>query len=314
MKILITGGAGFIGAHTAAALLERGDSVVLVDDFNDLVYPGALKRARLDHMFPAESRPRLITGSVLDDQLLDSVFVGEKIDVVLHFAAHANPATSLQYPADYTAVNVLGTEAVLDACSRHEVGRVIFAGTSSVYDDTHTPFREDQHPLRPRSPYGASKEAAEVYCRLWHEWRGLSVTVLRFFSVYGPWGRPDMAPMIFARQISAGEALKVTRDRRRDFTYIDDIVAGIVAAVDHPFDYEVINIGRGEPVGLDELIAALEAATGKKAVREWREAPAGEMAVTYADISKAKRLLGYEPKVSVQEGTKRMVEWMRTAY
>lgn len=312
MKVLITGGAGFIGAYAARALLERGDDLVLYDNLNDFLYPSARKEARLNFLFPdSDRRPRLITGDILDVQLLNRIFEEEGFDTVLHFAALANPARSLSAPVEYTLVNVLGTVNVLSAAQANGVARFIFAGSSSVYNDEQAPFAEDSYPLRPRSPYGASKASAEAYCAMWHELHGLPITVLRFFSVYGPWGRPDMAPEIFARQILNDETLSVARERKRDLTYIDDVVEGVMLACDRQFGFEVINIGRGEPQSLHELINALAKAAGKEARLKEKAAPPGEMAITYANVEKAKRLLGYNPKVSLEEGAKRLINWLR---
>lgn len=310
MKVLITGGAGFIGAFTAKALMERGDEVVLYDDMNSWLYPASLKEERLQHLFP-KTRPKLIVGNILDQKLLATLFQEEKFDTVLHFAAIPNPARSLTAAELYTAVNVLGTVQVLEAARQHNIERFIFAGSSSVYNDEQTPFREDAYPLRPRSPYGASKAAAEVYCAAWHELHGLPITVLRFFSVYGPWGRPDMAPAIFAQKILNDETLEVSEGRARDLTYIDDVVAGVAAAIDKQFEFEIFNIGRGESQSLEALIAALARAAGKEVRTQPREAPPGELTITYANIDKAKKMLGYSPKVSIEEGAKRLVEWMK---
>lgn len=310
-KILITGGAGFIGAHTAKRLQAEGHEVVLFDDLNSFLYPASLKEDRLKFLFEGLQQPRFVQGSVLDERAVAELFETEKFDKVLHFAALANPGASVGAEKAYADVNILGTINILKACTEHDVSQLIFAGSSSLYNDEQTPFSEDAYPLVPRSPYGASKAAAEDYLRMWNSLHGLSITVLRFFSVYGPWGRPDMAPFIFAKQVIAGETLAVTRDRKRDFTYIRDIEDGILAAVDKPFDFEVINLGKGQPQNLREFITEIEKAAGKKAVLEDREAPPGEMRITYADISKAKRLLGYEPEVSIEEGVVHLVEWMQ---
>lgn len=311
MKVLITGGAGFIGSHVACRLLERGDTVVVLDDFNSFVYDAHVKEERIQHMFSSASRPRVLAGSILDRQLVDTVFREEDFDAVLHLAAHANPALSVQAAEAYTAVNVLGTLVILEAAANYEIPRFIFASSSSVYDDETVPFNEAMYPLRPRSPYGASKASAEVYCAMWHELYALPVTILRFFSVYGPWGRPDMMPAIFTDALLHSQQLIVTEDRQRDFTYIDDIVDGILATLGRQFEYEVINLGCGRAVGLLDFVAALEKAVGHKAQVVMRSAPLGEMRITYADISKAQHLLGYAPRISVDEGTKRLVEWMR---
>jgi UDP-glucuronate 4-epimerase len=308
-KILITGGAGFIGAHLGSALQQQGQEVIVLDDFNDFLYTSELKRERLKKLY-AEP-PQVVKGSVLDLGLLDRAMKENKVEQVLHLAALANPGRSIDAAEKYALVNVLGTNNVLHAAQHNNVQKVIFAGSSSMYDDARTPFSEKDWAFKPRSPYGASKAAAEIYCIQWHRLHGLPVTVLRFFSVYGPWGRPDMAPMILADRLLRGEEMLVTKNRRRDFTYISDIVDGVLAALRQDFTYEVINLGRGEPVDVLEFVQALEAAAGKKASYTWQEAPPGEMEVTCADISKARRLLNYEPKVSVAEGAQKLIKWMR---
>ena len=311
-RILVTGGAGFIGSHVARALVEAGEEVTILDDFNDFLYPSELKQARMALLFKSEKRPTLITGSILDQDLLEKLFTNGKFDKVVHLAAHPNPGFSVDKADEYTLVNVLGTGNILEACSAHDVVQLIFAGSSSVYNDEQTPFVETAYPLNPRSPYGASKAAAELYCQMWSDLKGLPVTVLRFFSVYGPWGRPDMAPFIFSQQVMDDETIFLSKDRKRDFTYIEDIVSGVLLALERKFDFEIINLGRGNPIDLRTFIDAIEKATGKKAHMVDREAPPGEMKVTYANTEKAKKLLGYEPKVSVEEGVHKMVEWMKT--
>ncbi len=308
---MITGGAGFIGSHLARLLLDQDHDVVLLDNFDSLLYPVALKEQRLTNLFSADERPRLLTGDILDVAFMDTVFAEEKFAKVIHLAALANPAVSLKVADRYTMVNVMGTLRVLEMCQKHDISQLIFAGSSSVYNDQQTPFAETSYPLRPNSPYGASKAAAETYCEMWHGLHGIPITILRFFSVYGPWGRPDMAPMIFARQILHGETLTVTKDRQRDFTYVGDIVAGISAAIDKRLEFEIINLGRGDPVDLTEFIAALEKAAGRKAKIQMRDAPPGEMRVTFANTKKAKDLLGYEPKVSVADGAHHIIDWLK---
>lgn len=310
-NIMITGGAGFIGAHVAKALIARGDTVVALDDFNEVIYPAAFKRQRWEAL---GTGGRLVEGSILNFNLLNKLFQAEHFDTMVHLAALPNVSKSYQFPEQYQQINVRGTETVLRAASEAAVNNFIFAGSSSVYDDAHPPFREDQVLGIPPSPYGVSKLKAEQLCKAGHEKTGLPVTILRFFTVYGPWGRPDMAPLVFARGIVDGRPISVTKEeRKRDFTYVDDTVAGIVAAIDRPFPFEIINLGRGEPVDLRGLIVAFEAAAGKKAMIEEREAPPGEMRITYADISKARKLLGYAPNVSVTEGAVRLIDWLKTS-
>lgn len=310
-KILVTGGAGFIGAHLTQALTARGERVIALDDFNEVIYSASLKRQRWQAL---GSGARLIEGSILDEDTLTDLFHSEHFDAVVHLAALPNVSQSYQFPEQYEQVNVRGTENILRAASETAVNQIIFASSSSVYNDTPMPFREDQVLGRPRSPYGQTKLKAEQLCAAWHEKTALPVTILRFFTVYGPWGRPDMASLAFARGIVEGMPISVTKEeRQRDFTYVDDTVTGIVAAVDHPFPLEVINLGRGEPASLRGLIVALETAAGRKAIIEERAAPPGEMRITYADISKARKWLKYNPQVSVAEGAKRLVGWLRVA-
>jgi UDP-glucuronate 4-epimerase len=311
MKILVTGGAGFIGSHLSKRLVEAGHQVVIVDDFSDIVYEPALKELRLEHLFSPEQRPTVVVGSIMDPAWLDSVFAQEKFDVVFHLAAHPNTDKSWQHPALYAAVNEIGTINVLDAASRHGIKQFILAGSSSVYNDEQTPFQEDAA-LAPRSPYGASKAAAEMHARTWRSKYPMKMSITRFFSVYGPWGRPDMAYLIFAKGILEGKAIQVTaEDRQRDYTYIDDIVDGLLLALEHPFDFEIINLGRGNPVSLNYFVETLEKTIGKKANKKQRTSPPGEMRITYADTTKAQKLLGYQPKVSVEEGIKRLVDWVK---
>ena len=313
MKILITGGAGFIGSHAAKVLHERGDEVLILDNFSRILYPAKLKHARIKDFL--ESKVEVVEGDINDVNLLESIFKKFHFDAVMHLAAHANPRVSLKEALAYTRVNVDGTVAVLEAAAKYAVKQVVFAGSSSVYNDAQTPFREDAYPLRPKSPYGASKAAAEDYCAMWHDLYGIPITVLRFFSVYGQWGRPDMAPMIFAEKVLTGEELSMNREeRKRDVTHISDVVRALVKAVDTNLGFEVLNTGRGEPVSLRELVAAIEQAAGKEARIAEVDSPAGEMKVTYADTNKAKQLLGWEPVVSLKEGAEDLGAWMRDWY
>lgn len=313
MQILITGGAGFIGAHLIRALITRGHFVVSVDNFSDFLYSTAFKTDRLNALVPDFPRQQNITGDITDSSLLAKVFALHTFDLVIHLAALANPGRSITAADEYQRVNVTGTQVLLTAMAASNVPRLIFAGSSSVYNDEVVPFTEDGPPLRPRSPYGQTKAQAEALIAEWQKAQpGRQATILRFFSVYGPWGRPDMAPMIFAQRILSGETISVTQEeRKRDFTYIDDIVSGIASAVTTPFPFEIINLGRGEPTTLQEFIAALERAAGKKAVTQPRETPDGEMRITYADITKAHELLGYQPQVSVDQGTAALVDWLK---
>ena len=310
-KVLITGGAGFIGAHVAKALMKDGATVTLYDNMNDFLYEDTFKRDRIEHMFLSDDRPQLIIGDILDSKLLRGVFEEGQFDTVIHLAALANPGVSLDAAEVYTAVNVMGSLNVLELVRDFDIPQLIVAGSSSVYNDEQTPFVEDSYPLRPRSPYGASKAAMETYCRLWHDLYQTRITILRFFSVYGPWGRPDMAPHIFTDHILNDTELELSQGRQRDFTYIDDIVAGVVATVEAKLDFDIINLGRGQAQSLESFVQAIETASGKQTKITPRTPPPGEMAVTFANIDKARTLLGYEPKVSIEEGAKKLVEWYK---
>lgn len=313
MTILVTGGAGFIGAYVVRALQAAGHEVTILDNWSEFLYPVAFKRDRVSALLPDFPREKIIDGDVTNAALLRKLLTDTSFDLVLHLAALTNPGKSMAEPKEYWRVNVGGTQTLLAALDRAGISRVIFAGSSSVYNDKVVPFREDGPPLRPRSPYGQTKAEAEKALAAWQVQRpGRSVTILRFFSVYGPWGRPDMAPMIFAQKVLAGEAIEVTtEERQRDFTYIDDTLAGLLAAVERPFSFEIINLGRGEPTTLRRFIAALEAAAQREAHIVPRATPRGEMQITYADIAKARRLLNYQPHISVEAGTRQLVEWLR---
>lgn len=309
-KILVTGGAGFIGAYTARALLARGDEVVIIDDFNDR-YDPRLKHARLDHMFVEGKQPQVITGDIRDQQLIDALFAKEKFDRIIHLAAWASVQTSIANPYIYTSVNVDGTVNILEAARKNGVRNLVFASSSSVYGGlTEIPFTENQPITHPISPYAASKVAGEVYCATWHHLYQLPITCLRFFTVYGPWGRPEMALFNFTEAIRTGETVNLRgRETLRDFTYVDDIVAGVLSAVDSPQDFAIFNLGRADGVPLPRFITAIESALGKKAIIKEVPLPPGDIPRTLADISAAQAQLGYKPKISIETGVKKFVSW-----
>jgi UDP-glucuronate 4-epimerase len=311
-KVLVTGGAGFIGSHTTEALLARGDEVICLDNFNDY-YDPARKRK---NVAPFEGRPRyrLYEGDIRDGERLEALFAAERPDKVMHIAAMAGVRYSIQHPELYESVNVRGLLNTLQVTRRHTVSNFVFASSSSVYGaDSPVPFREDAPCSRPVSPYAATKRAGELLCYTYHHLYGLRCTCLRFFTVYGPRGRPDMAPYLFTRWVFDGEPLKMFGDGTtyRDYTYIDDIVAGVVAALDADFGYEIVNLGNSQTVMLRDFIALVEELVGRKANVVQTPPQPGDVPRTYADVSKARRLLGYDPKTPFAEGMVRFVEWYR---
>jgi len=309
MNVLVTGAAGFIGSHVAEALLDRGDAVVGLDNFNDY-YDPARKRANVERAVDHAGYD-LVEGDVRDERLLADLFESRGFDKICHIAAMAGVRYSIEHPELYESVNVRGTLNVLEQARRHGVRTFVFASSSSVYGaTTPVPFREDAVVTRPISPYAATKVALAY---TYHHLYGLHCTGLRFFTVYGPRGRPDMAPYLFTRWISEGHALRQFGDgsSRRDYTFIDDIVSGVVAALDADLPYEVINLGRGETISLSAFIDLVEDVVGREAVIVQEPTKPGDVPITHADISKARNLLGYDPRVPVREGMERFWAWYR---
>jgi len=306
MRILVTGGAGFIGSHLVQRLLASGREVTVLDDFNDY-YDPSIKRANV-----AEGA-RLVEGDIRDAKALAAAFQ-TKPDAVVHLAARAGVRPSLEQPDLYASVNISGTFALLEACRRHQVRKFVFASSSSVYGDAdRVPFREDLPDPRPVSPYGVSKQAGEHAVLLYHRLHGLRTSALRFFTVYGPRQRPDMAIHKFARLILDGKEVPVFGDgtSQRDYTYVDDAVGGILGALGRDDGFEVYNIGESRTVGLNELVALLEKSLGKSArIKKLPDQP-GDVKRTYADISKAKANLGYAPSTPIEEGIAKFCEWIR---
>jgi UDP-glucuronate 4-epimerase len=316
MNILITGGAGFIGSHVAKFLLWRGDSVVLVDDFNDR-YDPRLKEARITYMFTdSPKRPVVVRDDILDQDLLEKTMQENSIDSVIHLAAWASVQPSIERPRVYSDVNVTGTVSVLEAARKNGVKRIVAASSSSVYGGiTEMPFREDMNIMHPISPYAATKAATELMCSTWNHLYGIPTTCLRFFTVYGPWGRPEMAIFSFTKAIMTGETIKMRgKNTMRDFTYVDDIVQGVIGALDNANGYHVYNLGESDGVPLPRMISALENALGKKAIIEEVSLPPGDIPATLANITSAKTDFAYNPKTSIEEGTKKFVEWYTEWY
>jgi len=312
MKVLVTGGAGFIGSHVAEALLARGDEVICLDNFNDYYDPMAKRR----NVAPVLQHPAytLYDADVRDADAVERIFATEHPDGVIHLAAMAGVRYSIERAPLYVAVNVQGTVNLLEAARCHRIRNFVFASTSSVYGRSeHVPFREDDPTDRPLAPYPATKKAGEVMGHAYHNLFGLNFTAVRFFSVYGPRGRPDMMPYMVTDRIHRDEEIVLFNagQMHRDWTYIDDIVSGVVAALDAALPYEIINLGRGEPVLMADFVRLVEEIVGKRARLVTPPAPASEPPITYADVSKARRLLGYDPQTSVAEGMRRFVDWYR---
>ncbi len=314
MKVLVTGAAGFIGSNLAASLLARGDEVVGLDNFNDY-YDPAQKRAN-EARLRAYPHFTMREMDLRDEAAVRALCAQERFDAVAHLAAMAGVRYSIERAPLYVDVNVRGTVNVLEAMRLAGTPHIVCASTSSVYGKTtRLPFREDDPLGKPLAPYPATKIAGELLGYTYHNLFGITFTALRFFSVYGPSGRPDMMPYIITDSIVHDRVFKLYNagEMHRDWTYVGDIVDGIIAALDRPLGYERINLGRGHPVRMRDFVTMIESLVGKPARMETPPAPPSEPPITYADISKARRLLGYEPQVSVAEGLAKFWAWYQQA-
>ncbi|MFW5943297.1 MAG: NAD-dependent epimerase/dehydratase family protein [bacterium] len=314
MKILVTGAAGFIGSHLSQKLARRGSVVVGLDNFNDY-YDPAKKRAN-ERRLNEYDNFTMIEADIRDRQGLFDIFAQQQFDAVAHLAALAGVRNAVENPDLYVEVDYNGTQNLMDAARQEGVGNFVFASTSSVYGATEQiPFLESDPCDRPLQPYAAAKRAAEILGYTYHYLFDLNFTAIRFFTVYGPNGRPDMMAYKLADSIRDGREIPLYNggEMYRDWTFVGDITDGIVAALDRPLGYEVINLGRGEPVLLKEFVEIMESLAGKKANLVSKPKPLADVERTYADISKARRLLDYDPQVSVQEGVARFWEWYQQA-
>jgi len=310
MKVLVTGGAGFIGSHLVERLLAEGHRVVCLDNFDDF-YDPALKRRNLA---AALKHPgfRLVEGDLRDEGGLEKLFAGEKFDLVAHLAARAGVRPSVENPALYVDVNLRGTVYLLEACEHHAVRRFIFASSSSVYgNSSRVPFSEDDPVNTPISPYAATKKAGELLCHTYHHLYGMDIACLRYFTVYGPRQRPEMAIHHFTRSIQEGKKISLFGDgsSRRDYTYVDDAIDGTLGALRREHGFQVYNIGESQTITLAELLAAIEEQVGKKAIIEHLPEQPGDVKLTYAEIGKARERLGYNPQTKIREGLARFVRW-----
>jgi UDP-glucuronate 4-epimerase len=338
MRILVTGNAGFVGFHLARRLLGRGDAVVGVDSVNDY-YDVGLKEKRLEllrtHAAAAQADYQFVRGDLADREVLDRVFEGTKFDRVIHLAAQAGVRYSLVNPHAYVQSNLVAFTNILEACRHGSVAHLTYASTSSVYGaNTAMPFSEHKGANHPLQFYAATKRANELMAHSYSHLFSLPTTGLRFFTVYGPWGRPDMALFLFTQKILAGEPIQLFNNgnHTRDFTFVEDIVEGVVRASDDiarpdpnwdsalpdpatsAAPYRIFNIGNNSPVHLSEYVAALENCLGKAAIREYLPLQAGDVPDTFADVSTLEAAVGYRPRTSIADGVKQFVDWYRTYF
>ena len=310
VSILVTGGAGFIGSHLVDRLLEQGERVTVIDNFNDF-YDPAIKRSNISSHLDYASYS-LVEGDLRDAELVRSTFRSGDFDQVVHLAAMAGVRPSLQNPSLYYEVNLMGSMNLLEAMREFSVGDLIFASSSSVYGNTDkVPFAESDPVDHPISPYAATKKAGELMAHTYHHLYGIKTACLRFFTVYGPRQRPEMAIHKFTNQISRGEEIEVYAEGKscRDYTYIDDIVDGVMACRAADYDYEVFNLGRSDTVVLSDLIVKIESGLSRKALVRMKPSQPGDVSQTFADITKAKHQLGFSPAVSIDGGLRQFIHW-----
>ena len=331
MVILLTGCAGFIGNAATLALLKRGDTVIGVDNLNDY-YSVELKNARLKRICPncdnadgIDSKFHFIKADICDKSKLSEIFENNKIDAIIHLAAQAGVRYSLENPQAYIDSNLTGTLNIFECCRNFKVNNIVFASSSSVYgDNAKIPFSVADRTDSPVSLYAATKKSCELMAYTYNHLFGLNITGLRFFTVYGPWGRPDMALLLFAKNILGGKPIKIfgNGNMKRDFTYIDDIVNGMIAVLDWNMSLgstasdappaKVFNIGRGEPVDLMRFIEILEYELDKSAIKEFLPMQPGDVPATWADTAELERLVGYKPKISLEHGVKEFAKWYKS--
>lgn len=312
MNLLVTGGAGFIGSHLCEALLERGHSVACVDNFNDYYSP-KIKEKNMEKSLKSKNFA-LFRKDITHISEISEIFEGNKFDGVIHLAAAVGVRESISNPILFEEVNVKGTLNLLELCKKFGTKKLVYASSSSVYgENKKLPFSESDPTDNIVSPYAATKRASEILCGAYSRLYGINTTCLRLFTVYGPRGRPEMAPYKFTNLIYGKNEVPVfgEGDSKRDYTYVSDIIDGIVSAVNKDFKFEVINLGGSRPVELRKLIFVIGKITGKKAKIKKLPIQKGDVSVTFADISKAKRLLNYSPKVDLEQGIRNFFEWYK---
>jgi UDP-glucuronate 4-epimerase len=316
-KVLVTGGAGFIGSHVAEALLERGDSVVIVDEMNDY-YDVAIKEANLELLRRRfKSKLTIYKGDICDEGFMKNIFDTERPEWVCHLAARAGVRPSIDDPYVYIHSNIVGTTLLLQLSHQYGVQNFVYASSSSVYGGSQsTYFSEHENVDNPVSPYAATKKACELMAHVYHDLYKLNVTGLRFFTVYGPRGRPDMAPFKFIDRISRGLEIQQFGDgsSSRDYTFIDDIVDGILRSLDRPYPFQIFNLGKGSGTSLGDFIRLVEKYTKRKAIVKILPDQPGDVPYTCADISKARNLLGYTAGTSFEDGIRKTVDWYQKAF
>ena len=314
MKILITGAAGFIGSHLCEALVKEHE-IVGLDNFCDY-YDIKIKRNNLKELARYDNF-QIIKADIRDKNELEDIFSQHKFDLIIHLAAMAGVRPSIIDPVLYTEVNINGTVNMLEQCKKHGINKFIFASSSSVYgNNKKVPFTETDSVDFPISPYAATKKAGELICHTYHHLENISMVILRFFTVYGPRQRPDLAIHKFARKILADEVIQVfgNGSTKRDYTYIDDIIDGILRSVDfmnENYCFEIFNLGEGKTISLSRMIKTIENTLGKTAQKEILQLQSGDVDQTFADISKANRLLGYNPKTKFKTGIEKFIDWLK---
>jgi UDP-glucuronate 4-epimerase len=311
-RVLVTGGAGFIGSHVAEALLARGDEVTVLDNFNDF-YDPAIKRANAESL----ERAQIVIGDIRDRDLVAQLFARGRFDALVHLAAMAGVRPSLSDPLHYEDVNVRGTLVLLEELKTRPDTLFLFASSSSVYgSNERVPFREDDDIHHPVSPYAATKRAGELHSFTYHHLYGIPTTCLRFFTVYGPRQRPEMAIHKFVRAVLERKPVPFYGDgsTRRDYTYVDDIVDGVMRALDRCEGYEIYNLGESATTSLAELVEMIGEACGLEPILDRQPLQPGDVAITYADVSKARERLGYRPSTSVRDGLSRFLAWYRAQH
>ena len=308
-NVLVTGGAGFIGSHACESLLESGFNVICIDNFDDY-YDPRIKERNISG-FSKRTNFKIYKNDITDVGALAPVFKSNKIDAILHMAAKAGVRPSIENPLPYVKTNVEGTLNLLEMARQFKIRKFVFASSSSVYGLGKVPFSENINVNSPISPYAATKISGELLCRTYNSLYKMPIVCLRLFTVYGPRGRPDMAPYKFMKLILEDKEIPMYGDgsSKRDYTYVADIVAGITASMESKISFEIINLGNSSPVDLKKFISVIEKHTGKKAKIKQMEEQKGDVPITYADISKAKKLLDWKPKTSLDTGIKNMVDW-----